>query len=190
MLSIQTISLLITTGVVGVVLGSLGGITYCRKKSINIDKGIDTVTNIVQTAEPIVGVADALFPNNPAVVILKTIEKWAKIAAGNAEQLKHAGDISGDQRADTAEKVVNAVLKELNIDVTENRKILMDAAIKDIVNSFGHTEPTEAQKQAQLQQVQQQLQQQMLQNQQLQQKLAQVQSAVGTTTTVTPAITK
>lgn len=153
MLSVQTASMLITTGVVCVVLGALGGITYCRKKGINIDKNIDTFNNVVNTAEPIVGVADALFPNNPAVTVLKTIENWAKIAAGNAEELKHAGDINGDQRVAAAEKVVNAVLKELNVDLTDNRKILIDAAIKDVVSSFGHKEPTEAEIQAQLQKI-------------------------------------
>ena len=179
MLSVQTIQLLVTVGVTGIVLGALGGITYCRKKGINIDKNIDNFSTVVNAAEPIVGVADALLPNNPAVAVLKTIEGWAKIAAGNAEELKHAGDINGDQRATAAEKVVTAVLKELNVEVTDNRKILIDAAIKDTVGSFGHKEPTEAEKQAQLQQAQQQLQQQILQNQQLQQKLAQVQSTIA-----------
>lgn len=197
MLSVQTISLLITTGVVGTVLGALGAITYCRKKDINIDKGIDTVTNIVQTAEPIVGVADALLPGNPAVAVLKTIEGWAKIAAGNAEELKHAGDINGDQRASAAEKVVNAVLKELNVEVTDNRKILIDAAIRDTVGSFGHKEPTEAEKQAQLQKVQDENTKLAAENTNLKAAIAQfnantastVQPATGTAAqTATPAV--
>lgn len=154
MLSLGMVQMLVTVGVTGVVLGVLSGITYCRKKNINIDKDIDTVNNIVNTAGPVIDVADVLLPNNPAVAVLKTIEGWAKIAAGNAEELKHAGDINGDQRAAAAEKVVTAVLRELNVEVTDNRKILIDAAIKDTVGSFGHKEPTDAEKEAQLQQLQ------------------------------------
>jgi hypothetical protein len=145
-MNVQLITMLITTGVVGGVLGSTVAFSLLKKKGINVDKGIETINNVVQAAEPVINVASELLPNNPSIGVLKIVEKWAKIAAGNAEQLSHAGDISKDDRAQVAEDVVNAVLKELDVEVTDNRKVLIDAAIKDVVNGFGHTEPSEQQR--------------------------------------------
>lgn len=159
MLSGQTIQLLVIGGVVGAVAGFLAGVPYLKKKGININRGVDTANNAVNLAEPVINIADTLLPNNPVVNVLKIIEKWAKIAAGNAEQLTHAGDINKEERAEVAESVVNAVLKELNIDVNDNRKILIDAAIKDVVNDFGHTDPSEAERQAKEQALQNQVSQ-------------------------------
>lgn len=187
MLSSEMLLLLLTGGVVGGVVGFLGAIPYLKKKGINIDNDIDIANNIVTAAEPVINVADALLPNNPAVGILKTIEKWAKIAAGDAEQLKHAGDINGDQRADAAEKVVNAVLKELNVEVTDNRKILIDAAIKDTVGSFGHKDKTEAEKEAEKQALQAQVSQLTLERDNLKNTIDTITTAASTVQVATQA---
>lgn len=67
------------------------------------------------------------------------MQKWAQIAVGDAEQLYHAGDINKDERRKVAESVVESVLKELNIDIDENKRELIDAAIKNAVNELGHS---------------------------------------------------
>ncbi|MBZ9633219.1 hypothetical protein [Clostridium sp. FP1] len=53
------------------------------------------------------GAVQDILPNNPTVIILKTIEKWAKIGVGNAEQLYHSGEVTGEERATIKEAVLN-----------------------------------------------------------------------------------
>jgi hypothetical protein len=183
MLSTQMLGMLITSGVVGCVLGFLGATPYLKKKGVDVTKVIDTTENVVKAAEPVINIASTLIPNNPAVNVLKSIEKWGIIGAGYAQQLSYAEEITKDKRAEKAKDVVNAALKELNIEIDDNRKILMDAAIKDAVNSFGHADPTEVEKQAQLQQLQTEKTQLVAENQQLKQKIDQVTNLVSTTIT-------
>ncbi|MBZ9633212.1 hypothetical protein G9F70_002795 [Clostridium sp. FP1] len=67
------------------------------------------------------------------------VEKWAKIGVGNAEQLYHSGEATGEERATIASNTVYNVLNEMNITVDDNKKILIDAAIKEAVLKLGHT---------------------------------------------------
>lgn len=108
------------------------------KKGINLDNYFKETEKVVDTSNKLLGLANEVLPNNKAVNILEIIDKWAKIAVGNAEQLYHAEGIQKDERAETAENVVLNVLKELNIEVDDNKKALIAAAIKNAVNDLGH----------------------------------------------------
>ncbi|WP_234121185.1 hypothetical protein [Clostridium hydrogenum] len=164
-----------TVGVLGAVIGIL---PYAKKKGINVDgaiKELNTKGALVQAA---VDEVKALLPIQ-AQGVINLIEKWAPIAVGNAEQLYHAGDIGKDDRAGAAESVVLNVLKELNIEVDDNKKALIDATIKNAVNDLGHVPVSEAEKNKQLQDTLNKVNTLESQNQQLQQKLNTIKSTAA-----------
>lgn len=134
--------LLIVLGVtLGVIVALLVLLPLLKKKGVNTSEILNNATNITNSLDKVISVAQDLLPNNPALNVLTTIEKWAKIAAGNAQQLYHAGEITGDERATTAERIVLNVLAEMKISVDNNKKALIDAAIKNAVNDLGHNNP-------------------------------------------------
>lgn len=179
----QNVILLITVSaiLVGVLGVTIGVFPYLKKKGYPIDKTLDTAKDVLQKAGSALDVAGEILPANPAINILKTIQNWAKIAVGNAEQLYHAGDIEKDERATVAEQVVMNVLKELNITIDDNKKTLIDAAIKEAVNNLGHA-PVDVKAQ---QEAQEQLQQSNIQlqneNIQLKQTITSIQNTVQAT---------
>jgi len=113
-------------------------IPYLKKKGINLAPYFATANDIITKANYTVDFLNEAMPNNKVIDILEIIAKWAKIAVGNAEQLYHTGEIKKDERADVANRVVNNVLEMLNIKVTDNLKVLIDAAIEEAVNALGH----------------------------------------------------
>lgn len=171
-------------GVMVGVLGSMVGLfPYLKKKGIDVDKAIGTVEKGLDTANIMMSVAEPLMPA-PVVNVLELIKTWAKIAAGNAEQLSHAGTINKEEREQVAENVVLNVLQEAKVPVDTNKKALIDAAIKNTVNDLGHAPVSEAQIQAQLQQAQQQIAILQQEKAQLQQTINTIQSTAQTVQTV------
>lgn len=122
-------------GVIGIVVGL---VPFLKRKGFPIGAILDNTKDVVNKADETVTVLDKLMPDNKVIDVLEIITKWAKIAVGNAEQLYHTGEIGKVQRAEVADKIVYDVLKMLNIEVTENLKPLIDAAIKESVNALGH----------------------------------------------------
>ncbi|KOF57577.1 MULTISPECIES: hypothetical protein [Clostridium] len=136
--SIVAISVLF--GVLGGVLGTIIFLfPYLKSKGVDLKSVLSDIENVVDVSGKAIDVISGIVPNNKAVNILEIIEKWAKIAVGDAEQLYHAGDISKDGRAEIAESVVYSVLKEMNINIDDNKKELINAAIKNAVNDLGHS---------------------------------------------------
>ncbi|WP_175412965.1 hypothetical protein [Clostridium sp. AWRP] len=176
----NSINILIAIGGVVVLGATLLLFPNLKKKGIDVDGVIDKVAN---EAEAIISVGkEVLLPANPVINVLDLIDKWAKIAAGNSQQLSHAGVISKDARSQVAENVVLNVCQEAKIPVDENKKALIDAAIKNAVNDFGHEPTTEAQKQEQIIKLTQE-------NADLKQKLEAIQNTVASTqntSTITP----
>lgn len=107
-------------------------------KKVNIAIMLEKATQATEVADKALAIARDILPNNSAIGILTVIEKWAKIAVGNAEQLGATGAISLDDRAQVAESVVMNVLNSLNILVDDNKKILIKAAIEEAVLNLGH----------------------------------------------------
>lgn len=166
-----------TVGVLGIVLGIL---PYAKKKDINVDGAIKELNSKGELIQAAVDEIKPILPTQ-AQGVINLIEKWAPIAAGNAEQLYHAGDISKDDRAGAAESVVLNVLKEMNITVDDNKKALIDATIKNAVNDLGHA-PADAK---QLQATQDDLK---AKNQELQDKNTQLQQTINQITTAATAV--
>lgn len=165
----------VTFGVLGIMLGV---VPYLKKKNVNVDgaiKELDSKGELVQA------VADEIKPLLPtqAQIIMNTIEKWAPIAAGKAEQLYHAGDAQKEDRTQIAENVVISTLKEMKVTVDDNKKELIDAAVKNAVNDLGHAPTSEAEKNKQLQDALNKIDTLQNQNLQLQQKLSTIKSTAA-----------
>ena len=128
-------TLAVTFGVLGTILGA---VPYLKKKNVNVDGAIKELNSKGELVQAAVDEIKPLLPT-PAQGVINIIEKWAPIAAGSAEQLYHAGDIGKDDRAGSAEKVVYSVLKEMNIEIDDNKKNIINAAIKNAVNDLGHS---------------------------------------------------
>lgn len=142
MISGEVLTLVITSGVVGGILGAmLKGIPFLNKKGVNVEEVAEDVEKLVNASSAVINMADTIAPNNAVISVLKTIETWGAIGAGYAQQLCYAGDINKEDRAKLAENVVYEVLKELKVDIDDNKKLFIDAAIKNTVNSFGHSTP-------------------------------------------------
>lgn len=130
--------LMVVCVIIGVLGLTIGMFPLLKKKGYPVEKTLDTAEDVIDKAGSALDVAGEILPANPTINILKIIQSWAKTAVGNAEQLYHAGDIGKDDRATIAEQVVLNVLKELNITIDDNKKTLIDAAIKEAVNNLGH----------------------------------------------------
>lgn len=171
MLSSNALSFIATIGTtIGVIGGVCGIVPLLKSKKIN-EGGILTTVNTI--GSDVKKLADDLKPFLPAKITtaIDIIEKWGPIAAGHAQQLWHAGDISADDRAQTAEDIVINALKEEGFDVDDNRKALINAAIKNAVDKLGHTDPDVKQLQSTIDQQKSQLEQAQQQNTQLKQTI-------------------
>ena len=136
----QSLQLIIMVLVlVGVLVFLLVLIPYLKSKGLNVSTLLDNAQKVTQSLDKALAVVQEILPNNPTVGLLVIIEKWAKIGAGNAEQLYHSGEVTSEERAVIASQTVYNVLAEMNITVDDNKKILIDAAIKEAVFNLGHT---------------------------------------------------
>lgn len=181
MLSNEVLSFIATAGTtIGVIGGVCGIVPLLKSKNINGEGIISTVNTFGNDLKKL---ADDLKPFLPAKVktAIDVIEKWGPIAAGHAEQLWHAGDISGDERAQTAEDIVINALKEEGFDIDDNRKALINAAIKNAVDKLGHTDPD-------VKQLENTIDQQKIRLEQAQQQNTQLKQTIETITTAARAI--
>lgn len=139
----ENIQLVTWSGIVGALVGviivMLIIFPVLKRKGIKVQDLLDQTKKVVDSSGDILNVVKTLMPNNNVVNILQIVEKWAEIAVGDAEQLFHAGEIDKCDREAVAKSVVLNVLKELNIDVDDSKKQLIDAAIKNAVNELGHS---------------------------------------------------
>lgn len=173
--TLQIISMLsVTWGVIGTIFGI---VPYAKKKKINLKDGLAKTENIADGVEKIVTEIRPLLHGSSANVA-DVIMEWGPVAAGYAEQLFHSGDIEADQRAAYAENIVLSVLKELKIEIDDNKKTIIDATIKDAVNKLGHKSPTEADHAKQVQLLQSQNKQLSDKNMQMQSLIKQLTDAV------------
>lgn len=136
----DVIAVSILCGVIGGVLGTIIFLfPYLKSKGINIKPVLADIKKLVNTSGKLIDAASIVLPSNKTLSTVKIIEEWAKIAVGDAEQRYHAGDICKEERNKVAENVVYSVLKEMNIEVDDNKKNIINAAIQNAVNDLGHS---------------------------------------------------
>ncbi|URZ06950.1 phage holin, LLH family [Clostridium felsineum] len=129
--------------IIGIILGvfitMLAIFHLLKKKGVDISGILEETQKVIDTSDTVLDAKSKDIFENEDIEILKIIDRWAKIAVGSAEQLFHAGNIDRDERSELAENVVFNVLKELNINIDDNKKAIIDAAIKNAVNNLGHS---------------------------------------------------
>jgi len=135
--TIQLIIILIVS--VCVLATMLAIFPYLKSKGTNVSGILDNAKKATDALAKALSFAQEILPNNPAVGVLTIIEKWAKIGVGNAEELYHSGEATSDNRSYIASNTVYNVLDEMKISVDDNKKILIEAAIKEAVLNLGHT---------------------------------------------------
>ena len=135
----QTILMIMAIVLIGVLFIVIVIVPYLKAKGVNTTKILANAERVTEGFDKALVVVQDILPNNPTVAFLTIIQKWAKIGVGNAEQLAISGEATSDERAEIATKTVYSVLNELKIDVDNNKKILIDAAIKEAVLNLGHT---------------------------------------------------
>ncbi|MCB2309042.1 hypothetical protein LGL08_20270 [Clostridium estertheticum] len=135
LVSLMVIAIILT----GVLFAVLVLVPYLKKKGVNTIKILANAQRVTEGLDKALVVVQDILPNNPTVGLLTIFEKWAKIGVGNAEQLCVSGEVTSEERATIASDTVYSVLSELKIEVDDNKRILIDAAIKDAVLNLGHT---------------------------------------------------
>lgn len=153
---------------------------YLKKKNVKVDEVLQKTDMVLDGVNTVVGVADKLLPGNPAVSILKTIEKYAHVAVNQAEQLYITSQLAKDQRNIKAKETIYSTLKLLNVEITPEVEKIIDGAIEAEVLALGHKDKSEEEKAAEKENLQKQLADVTIENNQLKQTLTQIQSTVST----------
>ena len=158
MISVQTMQLLLTGGIVGIVLGSVPTFAYLKSKGINVDGALNEADKTLQEVQPILNIATGIAPLNPIVNVIDLIDKYAVTGVKNAEQLYHTSLLTtNEDRSKAAHDTVYAALKEFNIVPSDNQKKLIDDTIEAAVNDLGHKGKSDAEKEAEKQTLKTQL---------------------------------
>jgi hypothetical protein len=158
MISVQTMQLLLTGGIVGIVLGSVPTFAYLKSKGINVGNALNTADKAIEDAQPVINVAKEILPDNPIVNVIDLIDKYAVTGVKNAEQLYHASLLTtNEDRSKAAHDTVYAALKEFDIVPSDNQKKLIDDTIEAAVNDLGHKDKSDAEKEAEKQTLKTQL---------------------------------
>jgi hypothetical protein len=180
---INTNDILAVGGVLVGVIGSIFGLVpFLKKKNIDAEKVLDTTQNVLEAAEPLIQVAKTIPELRTGANLVDLIQNKAISSAKIAEQLGHAGKLqNNEEKFNYARNTVYAILKEIDVDPTDNQKKLIDDFIQEGINDLGHATPTEAEKNAQLQKTKQDLTSAQAENVQLKQTIASIQSTVGST---------
>lgn len=168
----------------GVLVGVTGGIyglaPLLKKKGVDTEKVLDTTQNVLEAAEPLIQVAKTIPSLRAGATLVDLIQDKAISAAKIAEQLGHAGKLqNNEEKFNYARNTVYSILKEINVDPTDNQKKLIDDFIQEGVNELGHATPTEAEKNAQIAKTQKDLAAVNAENAQLKQKLTTIQNTVA-----------
>lgn len=183
MLSSEMLQMITMSGVVGIVLGSGGMFTFCKKKGIDVPKVIKTINQTADAAAPAIEFAKTIAPNNPIVNIADFIDKWAKKGAKNADQLYYSSQLSSDtDRNAAAKETVYAALKEFGITPTENQQKLINDTIEAAVLDLGHNK-TDAEKEAEKQALQSQIVQLTIERDSLKNTISTITTAANTVQT-------
>jgi hypothetical protein len=192
MISVQTIQALILGGVLGIFVGAVPTIAYFSKKGVDIPKILEKVENTLEATEPALAVAQEALPGNKVVNVAAEIEHWAKEGVQYAQQLYHVSTITtDDERTKSAKEAVTTALKELGVnELTDNQNKLADTVILAEVNKLGHTDPTEAEKQAKEQALQDQVTQLTTERDTLKTTLNTITTAASTMQVSAPAVTQ
>lgn len=127
------IALIIVIACTAAIVGAAYGISYAKKKGVDVGTGIktaDTLTDAIGTAFETI---KPLLPTHPAIGIIDSIIGLAEVGVNAAEKLYKTATIDKDQRKAEATEFVVAALKAAGIEVTDEIQQVIDGAITGAV---------------------------------------------------------
>ncbi|WP_368489415.1 hypothetical protein [Clostridium sp. BJN0013] len=112
----------VLVGVIGVIFGL---VPYLKKKGINTGEVLYTTGNVLEATEPLIQVAKTIPELRAGATLVDLIQDKAISAAKIAEQL--GGKLKDNEgKFNYARNTVYSILKEINVDPTDNQKKLID----------------------------------------------------------------
>ncbi len=179
-MSNQILQLISILGAIVGVIGATLAFKSLKNKGVDVEGYINTTKEVINIADKTLEVAKEIAPNNPGIKTLDVIEKWARIATGEAEQLNHSGVLDKDERKETAQNAVYNVLEELGIGLTDKRKELIDTAIQNAVKELVHKNKTDQEKEIEKEDLQNKLKEKEKENETLKETINKIQNTVAT----------
>lgn len=116
---------------------------FLKKKNIKADEILKKADTILNGADAVINVADKLLPNNRVINTIESIEKYVHLGVHEAEQLYLASNLNKEDRNKKAKETINAALKVMGIDITEDVEKVIDATIEMECLALGHTEKSQ-----------------------------------------------
>ena len=137
MSNVNLLFAILGTGI-GVVTSVAVFLPLLKKKGVNTGEILKKADTALDGANGVIQIADKIIPNNPAINILKAVEKYAKIGVGQAEQMYIASNLNGDERNAKAKDTIYAALDLLGVQKTPQIQKIVDGTVEAEVLALGH----------------------------------------------------
>lgn len=124
--------------IVGGVSAGVGGVLflllpYLKKIGVNVEELIKKAETALKGADGVIQIAEQIIPGNKAVNALEVIDKFAKIGVDEAQQLYISSQLPASERKDTATNTVDAALKAIGINVTDELSTVINGVVESTV---------------------------------------------------------
>lgn len=130
--------LVILVSVLLIVLFGIVLIPFVNKKGFNMPVIFKSANGVLGAGNQVTEILKALYPDNPAIVIVDKIIDYAQIGVQKAEQLYFINTIAKEDRKEEALKFVYNALELAKIERNEAIDKIVDGAVEAAVLSLGH----------------------------------------------------
>lgn len=113
-------------------------LAYVKSKGINVQGGMDTAKKVIGVADTVTDTLAAVVPNTVTNTLQKIVD-GAKLAVDSAEQMYLNGNVTADQRKETATNVLKQALSLDGIAYEGDVSALGDAAMEAAVRALPNT---------------------------------------------------
>jgi hypothetical protein len=125
--------------VAGIALSASVFIPLLKKKGVKTDQIIDEAQAGLKTADIIVDGVQAALPDLPGIKIVHEVIELASKGADAVEQKKKSGQITTEQRKETAIQFVKDCLTAANVEITPDIEKIIDGAVEAAVFALPKT---------------------------------------------------
>ena len=113
-------------------------LAYVKSKGVNVQGGVDTAQKVIGVADTVTDALAAVAPNTVTTTLQKIVD-GAKLAVDSAEQMYLNGNVTADQRKETATNVLKQALALDGIAYEGDVSALGDAAMEAAVRALPST---------------------------------------------------
>lgn len=113
-------------------------LAYVKSKGVNVQGGVDTAQKVIGVADTVTDAIAAIAPNGVTTTLQKIVD-GAKLAVDSAEQMYLNGNVTADQRKETATNVLKQALALDGIAYEGDVSALGDAAMEAAVRALPST---------------------------------------------------